>query len=74
MEGHKMSDRELLIRIDERQQQMNKDIEGISLELKNIKLELGSKISKSSITWLLTIAGGTVGFVSTVLAIADKAH
>lgn len=70
-------DRDLLVRIDERQKNSNenqdiliKHFESFSIEVKKeIKRLDEEKISRKSISWFLSFLGGLFGGISTLFAI-----
>lgn len=71
-----VSDRELLIRIDERQKNMHSDLAkvfGITDSLRDEQVRLDKeKISRGSITWLVTLVGGCMGVISSIAVLVSK--
>ena len=71
-----MSERDLLIRIDERQQHMHIDLNTYMIKTEVLKDNFNildkDKISKKSIAWFVTITGGCMGIISTIFIIVSR--
>jgi len=69
-----MSDRELLIRIDERQQMILNQIPKCEDRFCDVEDELEDKISKKSILWFVVVTGGLLGGLTTLSVFAAKIY
>lgn len=69
----KISDRELLIRIDERQQYFYNDLKKCMEKQDDLYTKIfdldKEKISKGSISWFITISGGVLGIISAIVVL-----